>query len=54
MLLLFHQHFFIFMCMILTEAHKILHYWYHNLHMFIVTYFIAVRFKEILVSAPWR
>jgi hypothetical protein len=39
---------------ILTEARKILHYWYHNLRMFIVTYFIAVFFKEILVSASWR
>ena len=32
---------------------KILHYWYHNVCIFIVTYFI-VRFKEMLVSAPWR
>jgi hypothetical protein len=42
------------MYIILTEVRKILHYWYHNLCMFIVTYFIAVFFKEMLVLASWR
>ena len=31
---------------------KLLHYWHHNKCMFIVTYFIAVCFKEMLVLPP--
>ena len=31
-----------------------LHYWYHIVCMFIVTYFIAVCIEEVLVSAPWK
>jgi hypothetical protein len=31
----------------------LLHYWYHNTRTLTVTYYIAVSFKEILVSAPW-
>jgi len=53
-LLLFHQRYVIFTYIILTEARKILHCWYHNVRMYIVACFIAVCFKEILVSAPWR
>jgi len=33
---------------------KILHYWYHNICMLIVTYFIVVSFKEMLVYSPRR
>jgi len=32
-----------------------MHYWYHNIVcIFIMTYFIAVRFREIYVSPAWR
>ena len=54
LLLLFHQHYRIFMYIILTKTYEILHYWHHNICMLIVTYFRAACFKEILVSAPWR
>jgi len=37
---------------ILTKTRKILHYCYHNICMLIVTYFIAMCFKEILVLRP--
>jgi len=33
---------------------RIVHYWYHNICVLMVNYFIAVFFKEILVSALWR
>jgi hypothetical protein len=39
---------------ILTKTCKILHDWYHNICMFIVTYFIVVCFEEMAVYAPWR
>ena len=41
------------MYIILTKACRILHCFYHDVYMFIVTYFIAVCLKEMLVSAPW-
>jgi len=37
-----------------NKTYTILHNWYHNICVFIVTYFISVCFKEILISAPWR
>jgi hypothetical protein len=37
---------------ILTKPHKILHYWYHNIHMLTAAYFIVVFFKEVFLSAP--
>ena len=37
-----------------NKTYIILHIWYHNECMFIVTYFISVCFKKILISAPWR
>jgi len=43
-----------FMDTILTKICKFLNYWYHNIAMFIVAYFIAVCFKEIMVSVRWR
>jgi hypothetical protein len=52
--LLFHQHYITFMNTILTKICKFLNYWYHNMAMFIVAHFIAVCFKEIMVSARWR
>ena len=44
------------MYIVLNKTHKILHYLYHNASLFIVTYFIVVYYKEILVSFPliWR
>jgi len=42
------------MDIILTKICKFLNYWYHNIAMFIVAHFIAVCFKEIMVSARWR
>jgi len=38
----------------ITKICKILYYWYRNIRKFIVIYFIAARFREILVSSPWR
>ena len=52
-LFLFYQHYIIFMHIILTKSCKILHYWY-NICMFIMAYFIAVCFKDMFMSAPWR
>jgi hypothetical protein len=49
--LLFHQHYIIFKYTILNKICKILHYRDNKVFMLIVTYFIAVIFKEILVSA---
>ena len=40
------------MYIMLAKTCKILDYSDHNMCMFIVTYFIAVCFKEKLVSAP--
>jgi hypothetical protein len=40
--------------MLRTNCSKMLHYCYDNVCMFIVTCFIAVRFKENLVSALCR
>jgi hypothetical protein len=40
--------------MIVTKTWNIMHFGYYKICMFIVAYFIAVRFKKILVSAPWR
>jgi hypothetical protein len=42
------------MDIILTKIFKYLNYWYHNIAMFIVAHFIAVCFKDIMVSARWR
>jgi hypothetical protein len=36
---------------LLTKTCKILHYWYHNVCMLIVNYFIVECFKEMLVYA---
>ena len=47
-LLKFNQDYVIFICIILTKTCKILHYWYQNICMFSVAYFIAVYFKEML------
>jgi len=56
LLLLFHHHYVVFMFIILTQICKILRYLYRNICTFIVIYFIAVCFEDILVSAPckWR
>lgn len=39
----------ILMYIITTKSNIILHYRYHNISLFIVIYFIAVSFKEVLV-----
>ena len=41
----------IFIYIIVTKTCKILHYSYHNICMLLLTYFIAVDSKEILMSA---
>jgi len=42
------------MHIIIAKTYEILHYWYHNKCMIIVSYFIVARFKDILVLARWR
>jgi len=42
------------MYIIIAKTYEILHYWYHNKCILIVTYFIVICFKDILVSPPWR
>jgi len=42
------------MSIIFIKTCKILHYWYHNICTLIMSYFIAVCFMEILVTAIWR
>jgi hypothetical protein len=39
---------------ILTKPSQILHCWYHDICMSVMTHFIVVCFKEVLMSAPWR
>ena len=51
---LFYQHHITSVYTILTKTCKVQHCWHHNIPMFIVTRFVAVCFKEILVSAVWR
>jgi hypothetical protein len=37
---------------ILTKPRKILHYWYHNILMYIVNYFIFLFFNKFLCQLP--
>jgi hypothetical protein len=50
--LLFYQEYVIFMYVHLTKTCKILRYWCHNIYMIIVTYLIALCFKNIWCQLP--